>query len=1060
MALPTISHNTPAAGSISWTGFGIQYNGQSFSIPAGNTAHKFVWWLYGGGTAPALQSGNELPALSADDMILFINKGGVGALVPTSELLDGSLIVGGSVIAQAIATDAIQSQHISADAVTADAIAAGAVMAEHLSAGSITTEKLSVGSVSDNLVTNGSFEEYDTNGLPLGWRVIQQSNGGTADIVTGVSSSGANALRLVATGTTSNIRVEQTPEKFIPVSSASSRRWYVAVRAGAGTATSTGNWVRVNWYDANKVFVSYTDVRANGGLTTTFTIYEGQVTPPATARYMGIALFLFQPNVATNAYFDEVIAREVTMATQIGDGQITAAKVASKAITADKLVVSDSSNYVNDWRFDYWGVGWNGINSASGGTIATITDPPVAGTGTRALQMTGTSAVKDVPYDPIPVAPGDWYYATCYVRATVTTTSTGTIQLGATVNRTTGGATWPSFQNIAANSLSTANAWVQLAGAIEIPADATTLQLRPSVRNDVTGGTFQFRDFVLRRMNGGELIVDGEIVANHLAANSVTSDKIEANAVTATKILAGAIGTNHMVANSIHADRLIANSITADKLDANAINGKTITGATIQTGEVNTGFRMVLDETGLNGWDANNINFLKADEEGLEISGTLQAIGDGVDYDVFEYGQYGSRPVEISVGAAVGRRPGIMTEQWPPPVPSQAIPGIGFQPQGVDMYHRAGLTAPDGQYVTLQSGVTMEQYNAWASETDSNGMLVNAGKQLTASTLNLHKDGASFSKYVSAEEFRVGGLEMGAAEVEVFDTSGTMPNNQIPVAKIGTLVVNNTFTTNDMLAWNIPGPGKLKIANAGVYDITFSYGQQGGATANRNFIEIGIEGGPNDRLVARSAFAAGEDSVSVTATGVKLNKDEILKFEVLQNSGAARTYQARVRLTKVAAPVPTKAWENGNQTLTGNLTVDGNLTVKHRRAEFNCGYFDVAANAVWDIGPQTLSTSAPGTLNNDFCKQGPYAGSVEFTKSGYYAMTAFVAPNGNPGGTWLRAQRSGDGRFLGQTSNGAAWENTLTLVPFYFAAGEYVRFAYSASIAHSIKSWVTITQAY
>jgi hypothetical protein len=169
---------------------------------------------------------------------------------------------------------------------------------------------------------------------------------------------------------------------------------------------------------------------------------------------------------------------------------------------------------------------------------------------------------------------------------------------------------WPAFENVTANTLT--NTWVRIGGPVEIPADATTMHIRPTVRAEVTSGTFQFRDFVLRRMNGGELIVDGAVYAAKLAADAVTAEKIAANAVTA--------------------EAIAANAVVAETIQANALNGKVIVGSTIKTTAATTGNRWQMDSTGIKGWDANNINCLIADSNGVQVTGTLSATGISKDW--------------------------------------------------------------------------------------------------------------------------------------------------------------------------------------------------------------------------------------------------------------------------------------------------------------------------------------------------------------------------------------------------------------------------------------------
>ena len=90
-------------------------------------------------------------------------------------------------------------------------------------------------------------------------------------------------------------------------------------------------------------------------------------------------------------------------------------------------------------------------------------------------------------------------------------------------------------------------------------------------------GTCRIKNVQVFRMSSGELIVDGAVTADKIAANAVTADKIAANAVTADKI----------EANAVTADKIAANAITSNKLSADAITGKTITGGIINGTEIN-----------------------------------------------------------------------------------------------------------------------------------------------------------------------------------------------------------------------------------------------------------------------------------------------------------------------------------------------------------------------------------------------------------------------------------------------------------------------------------------
>ncbi|MBU3995010.1 MAG: hypothetical protein KKF42_04425 [Actinobacteria bacterium] len=334
MALPTITNNSPSAGRIAWTGFSIQYDGVGHSIPSGNTDKRFVWWEYNAGT-PIVQAADTLPDLAPADFLLFLNKGGIGLLVDATQVIDGSLIVAGSILADGIGANQIESWHVNANAITAGKIAAGAVTASTIDAGAITAEKLSIGAVGDNMVLNGSFED----GVQ-GFEVISSGAGAIADVVTGVSSSGANAMRLVR-GTSANLTVGQDAAHYIPVTSVAGRSWYVACRAGAGVALASGFYLRVYWFQADKVTAASTasvDIAANVALTTAWSVFENAVTPPANARYMRVAVI--NALSGSTMYVDEITAHEVIVSAQIGSGQITAAKIASNTITANQIAAN------------------------------------------------------------------------------------------------------------------------------------------------------------------------------------------------------------------------------------------------------------------------------------------------------------------------------------------------------------------------------------------------------------------------------------------------------------------------------------------------------------------------------------------------------------------------------------------------------------------------------------------------------------------------------------------------------------------------------------------------
>lgn len=161
----SIQNNSPAAGYIQWSNVNIQYNGVSYPIQDGYTNYIYVYWL--ASNPGAFVVSDTFPTLTPSDVLVFLNKSGIAMVVPTATILDGGLIVPGSIYANAIAANtitgneiaagAISADEIAANAVTADkvaanaigagAIAAGVIVADHIASGAITSDKIVSGAV-------------------------------------------------------------------------------------------------------------------------------------------------------------------------------------------------------------------------------------------------------------------------------------------------------------------------------------------------------------------------------------------------------------------------------------------------------------------------------------------------------------------------------------------------------------------------------------------------------------------------------------------------------------------------------------------------------------------------------------------------------------------------------------------------------------------------------------------------------------------------------------------------------------------------------------------------
>lgn len=570
MALPTITHNSPSPGWISWSATNVSWYQYDFSIPAGSTDKTYTWWEFRGGVNPAVVSSNTFPTHleeTPEDLFLFLNKNGVGFLVPEGIVLNGALLVPSTVYADAIEANAIQTRHLDSDVVTADEIAADAVQAEHVSAGAITVDKLTSGSVGDNLVLNGSLEEADENSIPLGFEFGALTNF-TAAYTNEAFSSGARSLKVTASSTTADMIFRQSTDKLIPVYVATNRRWYVSARIGSLAATTSGASLRVNWYDGNRVLLSsgnQTTVQSAATLTA-WGWLEGQVTPPANAKFMGVELRIQNPNVATTFYIDSFQAREMVIAAQIGDGQITATKiqagavsaqaVAARAIGAQHLMLQDLNNYWQNGTFQDDTVGQlpAGIASSTGCRVKDISAwaGPVApalvnGTtagnnSTKALEIDAWNGSNNDVYDNnyIPVNPGDKFYVTAEARYLNTAGTIGSGRIGFRVyDRSKVHIAWTVTADLGTTKT---QFMTPMAGVYEVPSGVFYLQPWISFSNNgETTNKFIIDNIRYTKLDNAEMIADGAITATKIKADAVESDKIKANAVVADKIAAGAV---------------------------------------------------------------------------------------------------------------------------------------------------------------------------------------------------------------------------------------------------------------------------------------------------------------------------------------------------------------------------------------------------------------------------------------------------------------------------------------------------------------------------------------
>lgn len=257
-------------------------------------------------------------------------------------------------------------------------------------------------------------------------------------------------------------------------------------------------------------------------------------------------------------------------ASSITSGTLSANRIGANSITTDKLLISDFTNLCQNPGFEYGSTGWN-----TPGTVETLQAPH---SGSKALHVIGNGSIRDTNSSSIVCQGGDQFYAECYVKTT-STGLVGTVQLAATISGSGMTTSFPVFQSVSASSITAS--WLKLSGTITIPSGYTSMYLRLSLRQDVTSGDFYFDDVILRRMSGGELIVDGAITGTKIAANTIDASNIKAGTLTSASGVFGAISANNITTGTLNAANVTVTNLNASNISTGTLNVARIGAGTI-----------------------------------------------------------------------------------------------------------------------------------------------------------------------------------------------------------------------------------------------------------------------------------------------------------------------------------------------------------------------------------------------------------------------------------------------------------------------------------------------
>lgn len=337
--------------------------------------------------------------------------------------ISSSELAASSVIAGKIATDAVTAGTIATDAVTAGKIQAGAVSTDKLAARSISASKMVMQDL-DNRAENGDFGLGNTAwgtwsgstytaSLPAGYTITAGS---------GYNGSG---YHLLVSGASSAVTAQNV--SLFPV--IPGNVYFLSAVVLRNSTPSQSLQIKLAFYDGSMNVVAPA-LSTSGTLTfsstdpTSYTekkIASSAVIVPASAVYGLVEIKIVSGTLASGTYqIGAIYVAKRDAADLTIDGSLTADKIAAGSITANRLVIGDFINRVENGGVVSGALGWGTWAGNTATVTMTIASPCVvtwtahglvAGTPVR---FTTTGAL------PTGVTSGTIYYVSSASLATDT----------------------------------------------------------------------------------------------------------------------------------------------------------------------------------------------------------------------------------------------------------------------------------------------------------------------------------------------------------------------------------------------------------------------------------------------------------------------------------------------------------------------------------------------------------------------------------------------------------------------------------------------------------------
>ena len=457
---------------------------------------------------------------------------GSGTWTQQNEIVDGSLLISGSVETGSLAAGSITTGKLAANSVVTDTIASNSVVTSTIASNSIITNSI----VSNSVIADTIAANSVTTDILQANSVIADTisaNSVTTDILQANSvitdTISANSV------TTDILQANSVITDTISANSVTSK----TIAAESVTTNSlvsnaiNSNILQSNSVEANTIASNaITSRHISSGSITTETLDAFLITTEKLAANAVNADKIAANSITTN----ELIANSV-FAENIVANTITTELLAANSITTNRI----AANQINSDKI--------AANSITTNLIA-------------ANQITTNSiAANSITSDSL---------ATNSVNAdTIASNSITTLEL--TVGAVTA-------DTIAANAITSNKIAANAITVEELSANSVTANTIAA--NSITADSVSANSIVATLLNANK------INTNDIAANGVTADIIAANSVRTTEIAANSVNASKIVSNSITTELLAANSITANNLAANSVTANTIAANSITADSV------------------------------------------------------------------------------------------------------------------------------------------------------------------------------------------------------------------------------------------------------------------------------------------------------------------------------------------------------------------------------------------------------------------------------------------------------------------------------------------